>query len=346
MPIKSILTGLAISAFILSPAAADGALTVTSYGGNYQHSQDEAFFKPFTKATGIKVQTEEYNGEIAKIRGMVESGNVTWDVVAVDTQTALQGCEDGTFVKLDWSRVADRSKFVPGSTTNCAVGSDVWSTVIAYDAAALKQGPTTVADLFDLQKLPGKRALQKSPFVNLEYALIADGVPRDKVYDVLKTPTGIDRAFKKLDSIKGSVVWWEAGAQPAQLLASGEVVMATAWNGRITIAAKESHRDFRIVWDGQVPDFDLWVVLKGTRHLDEAYKFLAFVSDAATMANLSSYISYGPTNTDAIPKINPEVLANLPSAPLNIKTALNQDYNFWGDRGDDLRKRFNTWLAQ
>ncbi len=40
-----------------------------------------------------------------------------------------------------------------------------------------------------------------------------------------KPTTGVDRAFAKLDTIKDSVVWWEAGAQPPQLLADGEVVM-------------------------------------------------------------------------------------------------------------------------
>ena len=82
-------------------------------------------------------------------------------------------------------------------------------------------GRPTIADLFDLQKFPGKRALQKDPFVNLEWALIADGVAIKDVYKVLGTPEGVDRAFKKLDTIKKDVVWWEAGAQPPQLLADG-----------------------------------------------------------------------------------------------------------------------------
>ena len=47
-----------------------------------------------------------------------------------------------------------------------------------------------------------------------------------------------------------------------------------------------------------------------------------------------------------IPKITPAVLADLPTAPENSKTELVQDYYFWGDHGEELRKRFNTWLAQ
>ena len=327
-------------------AAAEDSITVVSWGGAYQRSQDEAYFKPFEKMAGLKVGTEEYNGEIAKIRAMVESGNVSWDVIDVDTQTALQGCEDGLFLKVDWKKIGDETKFLEGTTTDCAVGTIVYSTVLSYDADKLKPGPTSIADLFDLKKFPGKRGLQKSPFVNLEFALMADGVPHADVYKVLKTQEGVDRAFKKLDTIKSQVVWWEAGAQPPQLLATGEVVMTTAWNGRIYDAAKKDGKNFKIVWDGQVPDYDFWVIPKGTKKIDDAYKFIAFASDAANMANQSKYISYGPTNVDAIPKIAPAVLADLPTAPDNTKTELVQDYFFWGDHGEELRKRFNTWLAQ
>jgi putative spermidine/putrescine transport system substrate-binding protein len=335
-----------LAAGAIHPAAAEDAITVVSWGGAYQKSQQEAYFKPFIAKTGIKVSEEEYNGEIAKIRAMVESGNVSWDAVDVDTQTALQGCEDGLFLKIDWKKVGDEKRFIEGTTTDCAVGTIVYSTVLAYDADKLKAGPTTIADLFDLKKFPGKRGLQKSPFVNLEFALMADGVDRADVYKMLKTPAGVDRAFKKLDTIKSSVVWWEAGAQPPQLLASGEVVMTTAWNGRIFDADKKDHKNFKIVWDGQVPDYDFWVIPKGSKHVDDAYKYIAFASDAANMSQQSKYISYGPTNVDAIAKIAPDVLADLPTAPANTKTALVQDYFFWGDHGEELRKRFNTWLAQ
>jgi len=347
MPSRPLKIGAALLALAFArPALAEDPLTVVSWGGAYQKSQQEAYFTPFEKKFGGKITTEEYNGEIAKIRAMVESGNVSWDVVDVDTQTALQGCEDGLFLKLDWKKIGDEKKFMEGTTTDCAVGTIVYSTVFAYDADKLKPGPTTINDLFDLKKFPGKRGLQKSPFVNLEFALMADGVPREKVYALLKTQAGVDQAFKKLDTIKSQVVWWEAGAQPPQLLASGEVVMTTAWNGRIFDAAKNEHKNFKIVWDAQVPDYDFWVIPKGSKHVEDAYKYIAFASDANNMKNQSKYISYGPTNVDAIPKIAPDVLADLPTAPENTKTELVQDYFFWGDHGEELRKRFNTWLAQ
>ena len=342
-----LLAGTAVLALSAQPASADGELTVVSWGGAYQMSQQEAYIKPFMKETGVKITEEEYNGEIAKIRAMVESNSVTWDVIDVDTQTALAGCAEGIFETIDYAKVGvDKSKIIGGDQFECAVPTILYSTIIAYDADKMPEGPTKIADLFDLEKFPGKRALQKNPFVNLEWALIADGVPMDQVYEVLDTDEGVDRAFAKLDTIKSEVVWWEAGAQPPQLLADGQAVIVSAWNGRIYNAVKEEGKNFKIVWDAQAPDYDLWAIPKGTERLDTAYQFIAYATRADVMANQSKYISYGPTNKDATDHIAPEVLKDLPSAPENMKNALMLDSQFWADNGEELRERFNAWLAQ
>jgi putative spermidine/putrescine transport system substrate-binding protein len=339
----ALLAGTALSA--VAPAQAD-ELTITSWGGAYQESQRKAYYEPYMKE-GNKITEEEYNGEIAKVRAMVEANNITWDVVDVDTQTALAGCAEGILEKIDWNKLGyDRSKFVGGDVQDCAVPTIVFATVFAYDTTKLNPGPTKVADLFDLQKFPGKRALQKAPWVNFEWALIADGVAPADVYKVLNTPEGVDRAFKKLDTIKSEVVWWEAGAQPPQLLADGQVVMASAWNGRIYNAVKKDNKPFKIVWDQQNLDWDWWAIPKGTPRLEAAYKFVKFASSAEQQAQQSKYISYGPGNTEAVPMINPDVLKDLPTSPENLKVAFTVDPQFWADKGEELRERFNAWLAQ
>jgi len=330
-----------------TPAAAEDQLNVVSWGGAYQESQREAFFKPFAKDTSTKITEEEYNGEIAKIRAMVQSNSVTWDVIDIDTQTALAACAEGILETIDWKKLGlDRSKFIGGDLQDCAVPNIVYATVIAYDTTKLNPGPTSIKDLFDLQKFPGKRGLQKNPFVNLEWALIADGVAIADVYKVLGTPEGVDRAFKKLDTIKSQTVWWEAGAQPPQLLADGQVVITSAWNGRIFNAVQKDKKPFKIVWDAQGFDWDWWSIPKGGPRVDLAYKFITYSSQPGPMANQTKYISYGPANKDAIPNVDPDVLPNLPTAPDNMKTALIVDPQFWADKGEELRTRFNAWLAQ
>jgi putative spermidine/putrescine transport system substrate-binding protein len=342
------VTGLTAGALLpAKPAVAGEQLTITSWGGAYQMSQRKAYFEPYAKVAGVKITEEEYNGEIAKIRAMVEAKSINWDAVDIDSATATQACAEGIVETIDWKKLGlDRAKFTGADKYDCAVPTILYATVIAYDKDKLPNGPKTIADLFDEQKFPGKRALQKNPFVNLEWALVADGVAIKDVYKVLDTPEGVDRAFKKLDTIKKDVVWWEAGAQPPQLLADGQVVMTSAWNGRIYDAIKNSGKHFEIMWDAQALDWDLWAIPKGNPRMDDAYKFIAFASSPAPQADQTHYISYGPANQDAIAKVDPAILPNLPTAPDHMGNALLVDPAFWGDKGEDLRQRFTAWLAK
>ena len=336
---------LAGTAFAASARAAD-ELTITSWGGAYSESQRKAYYEPYV-AAGNKITEAEYNGEVAKIKAMVEANAITWDVIDVDTATALQGCAEGALETIDWAKLGlDRAKFIGAELMECAVPTIVYGTVFGYDTSKLAEGPTTINDFFDIAKFPGKRGIQKNPTVNLEWALIADGVDAKDVYTTLSTPEGVDRAFKKLDTIKSEIIFWEAGAQAPQLLADGQVVMTSAWNGRLQGAIDKDKKPFKIVWDHQGLDWDWWAITKGTPKIEEAYRFVTFASGVGPQAEQTKHIAYGPANKDAIPGIAPETLPNLPTAPDNLKTAFNVDPQFWADHGDELKERFNAWLAK
>jgi putative spermidine/putrescine transport system substrate-binding protein len=259
----------------------------------------------------------------------------------------MASCAEGIVEKIDWNKLGlKRDDFISADASECVVPSILYGTVFAYDTTKLSPPPTTLNDFFDLQKFPGKRGMWKKPFVNLEWALIADGVDVKDVYNVLSTPEGVDRAFKKLDTIKADTVWWEAGAQPPQLLANGQVVMTQAWNGRIYNAVKNDKKPFAIVWDHQALDWQGWNIVKGSKNRDEAYKFVAFAGRADRQADQTHYISYGPGNKGAIANVNPEISKDLPTNPDNMKTGFIVNAKFWADNGDSLGERFNVWVAQ
>ncbi|RMD92675.1 MAG: ABC transporter substrate-binding protein [Alphaproteobacteria bacterium] len=359
MKMRHFLTGVATAA-LLGGAAAAGEITVVSWGGAYTKSQVEAYHKPWMAKTGNKIISEDYNGGLAEVKSQVEAGNVTWDIIDVEKSDAVRGCDEGLFEEIDPSILPPApdgtpatEDFIDGAITDCAVANIVWSTIYAYDTTKLNPAPTTIADFFDLKKFPGKRGMRKTPKANLEMALAADGVPSDKIYEVLSTPEGVDRAFAKLDTIKDSVVWWEAGAQPPQLLADGEVVMTTAYNGRIFNAMAAEKKPFKIVWDAQVFDFDLWAIPKGAPHKDLAMDFLAFSTATEQLAAQASWISYGPARKSSNALIGTYALdpsidmkQHMPTAPENFKTAIPNDFEFWADHQDELNERFNAWLAQ
>ena len=357
---KTLFATTALALVLASPALAEGEVNVMSWGGAYTKSQVEAYHKPFAEEKGIKVNSIDADNPAKPIKAQVEAGNVTVDVADVEYSDAVRLCDEGLLETIDSSALPDgadgtpaKDDFIEGALTDCAVANIVWSTVYAYDKTKFEGNePKTIADFFDTEKFPGKRGLRKSPKANLEMALMADGVAADEVYEVLSTDEGVDRAFAKLDEIKDDVVWWEAGAQPPQLLADGEVAMTTAYNGRIFNAVAAEDKPFEIVWDGQVWDLDLWIIPKGAKNKDAAMEFLKYSTSTKALADQASWISYGPTRKSSAPMVasystKPDLKMGpqMPTAPENFENALQNDFEFWADNQDELNERFNAWLA-
>jgi putative spermidine/putrescine transport system substrate-binding protein len=348
---KFFLVAILLSAAVLSScatkqAADGGTVTVVSWGGAYAETQQKAFFRPYATASGNEIVEKVYDGGLDRVKAMIQAQNITWDVIDVDAATALSGCDQGLLEKLDMTRIGDPAKFLPGSVMDCAVGTVAYSTVIAFDADKITANqPTTLADFFNLQKYPGKRGLLKRAFGNLEWALLADGVPAADVYKALATPEGLNRAFKKLDTIKSEIVWWESGEQPPELLDSGRVIMTSAWHARINNAI-EAGKNYQIVWDFQELEWGFWSIVKGTPNIGRAYDFVKFASDPKIMSQQSKYIDYGPAHSDAIALVESDIAIHLPTHPNNMTTAFPSDPRFWAQHGDEVNRQFAAWVAQ
>ncbi len=336
------------------------SLTVVSWGGSYARAATRGYIEPFRVETGVDVGLEDYNGGLAQVRAQVESGNVHWDVVDLEIADAVSGCDEGLLERIDPAMLAAApdgapavDDFLPDTLLECSVGSLFYSTVYAYNAESVEgEPPATIADFFDLERFPGRRGMRRAPVVNLEFALMADGVPVEEVYAVLDTPEGLDRAFRKLDTIKDAVVWWEAGAQPPQMLADGEVVMSTAYNGRIFNAQVLEDQPFVIVWDGQVLDVGQIGIVAGTRNLDTALDFVRFATSAESMAAVSGYIAYSPVRRSGQTRVGAHVEAgvdmnpHMPTYPDNMTRVLQNDWLWWSDNMDAMNERFAAWLAR
>ena len=342
------------------PLALAESLTMVSWGGSYARACEKAYYEPFAEETGIEIREEDYNGGLAQIRAQVETGNVHWDVVDMDMADAVRGCDEGLLepiVRGDLAPGADgtpaEEDFFPGSLTECGVGTLFYSTIYAYNLEKFPEvKPSTIGDFFDLEKFPGRRGMRRTPQVNLEFALMADGVPLDQVYAILDTQEGLDRAFRKLDSIKDRIVWWEAGAQPPQMLADGEVAMTTAYNGRIFNAQVLENQPFAIVWDGQLLDMGQLVIVAGSPNLQAARKFLSFATTVRSMVAVGRYISYSPARQSGTALISThletgvDMKPHMPTTPENVASGLQYDWEWWSDHIDEMNLRFIAWLLR
>ena len=359
-----VLAGTAAVASAQAEEMAD-SMTLVSWGGAYQLSQIKAYSDPYQAMhEGLEVVWEESSYEaVARLRGMNEAGNVTWDVVDVVASDAIRLCDEGLALEVDHDEMlAPAPDGTPASedfgdliVSDCFIPQIVYSTTFGYRTDLVGDNPPTdVCAVFDLESYPGKRSLEKRPINNLEWALLCDGVPKDDVYSVLETEEGQAQAFAKLDTIKDETIWWSAGADTPQLLADGEVVIGSTYNGRLFSVIEEQGQPVGMLWDGQVFDLDGWIIPVGLSEdrIARAKDFLRFATDTQRLADQAKYISYGPARMSSAPLVGKhadlgiDMGPHMPTDPENAKNTFLYNYEWWADYRDDLDAKFQAWLAQ
>ncbi|MHA3914459.1 extracellular solute-binding protein [Halovulum sp. GXIMD14793] len=369
MKLKPFLIAAAVPGLMAGAAVADGHMandmTIVSWGGAYQASQDKAYVQPYlANNPGVTAVWDESSAEaVAKLRAMNEAGNITWDLVDVVASDALRLCDEGLAMELDADTdLADAPDGTKASedfgallVNDCFVPQIVYSTTVGYRTDMVGDTlPSSICDIFDLEKYPGKRSLQKRPIDNMEWALYCDGVAKEDIYKVLDTDEGVERALAKLGTIKDSVVWWTAGAETPQLLADGEVVMGSTFNGRLFSAIAEQNQPIGMLWDMQSFDLDGWIVPAGLPDDRKArvMDFLKFATDTQRLADQAKYISYGPARASSAPLVGKhaelgiEMAPHMPTDPANAGNVHNYDYEWWADNRDDLDAKFQAWLIK
>ncbi|QYX57298.1 extracellular solute-binding protein [Roseovarius sp. SCSIO 43702] len=365
---KTLLATTALTVVSGAAGAQDMAdkLTIVSWGGAYQKSQQNAYHEPYMEKTGIEIINDDSSNEaVAKLRAMNEAGNITWDVVDVVAADALRLCDEGLAMEIDPDEMlAAAPDGTPASEDfgellvgDCFIPQIVYSTTFGYRTDMVPEGvdaPDDVCDVFDTETYPGKRSLEKRPVFNMEWALYCDGVAKDEIYDVLATEEGQDRALAKLDTIKDDVIWWSAGADTPQLLADGEVFIGSTYNGRLFSVIEEQDQPVAMLWDMQVFDLDGWIIPAGLPEdrLNRALDYIMFATDTQRLADQAKYISYGPARKSSAPLVGQhaelgiDMAPHMPTDPENAKNTLLYNYEFWADYRDDIDAKFQAWLAQ
>ncbi len=339
-------------------------MTIVSWGGAYSASQKAAYHDPYSAKTGVNIINDESSAEaVAKLRAMNEAGNVTWDVVDVVASDAMRLCDEGLAMEIDAdTQLAPAPDGTPASedfgellVSDCFIPQIVYSTTFGYRTDLVgSTPPTSVCAIFDTQTYPGKRSLEKRPINNMEWALLCDGVAKADVYDVLETAEGQQRALDKLATIKDDVVWWSAGADTPQLLADGEVVMGSTYNGRLFSLIEEQKQPVAMLWDAQVFDLDGWIIPAGLsdERKARALDYIMFATDTQRLADQAKYISYGPARASSAPLVGKhatlgiDMAPHMPTDPENAKNTFLYNYEFWADYRDDIDAKFQAWLAQ
>jgi len=316
-------------------------VVVGSWGGPYTEAQDEAFFKPFTEATGIEVEIVTAGNLTASgIKGFVETGYYEWDWTTLGSSDYTVASRNGWLEPIDYSLVDDASKTPETQFKEFGVGAESTSDIIAYRTDIFPDGgPQGWADYWDTEAFPGPRSMWKNPWPLLEAALLADGVAPEDLY-----PLDLDRAFNKADEIKDKItVWWESGSQSQDVIVNKNAVIATMWNGRAGISKREGV-PLALVWNEGLYDPAFFSVPKGAPNKENAMRLIDYAASAQGLAKFAELTYYGPSNLKAIDLISDDVRALMNTAPGNFEKQVHRDFAWWADNVEAVQERFVGWL--
>jgi len=341
--------GVAVAAtgpFVWIPrAGAAGKVVIRTIGGSYEEANVEAIFEPFTKATGIEIV--KVPATLGKLLAMFESGNIELDIVDAGELGVLSLSQKGALEKINYKswKLTNPDDFDPVTRRDDMIANIYFSSVLGYNSQTFPTGkqPRSWAEFWDLKKFAGPRMLADiaSGAVDLEFALLADGVPRDKIY-----PIDVNRAFKALDRVRPAIrKFWDTGALSAQMLADKEVVLGSIWNGRLQSVADKG-APLAIEWNEAMLQTQFWSILKGAKNLENAQRFIEFACQPEIQASHAKNIPYGPTNRQAFKSIPADVSARLPSNPEHKAKAFLQNGKWWADNRAMVSERWSQWLLQ
>ena len=313
------------------------SLVVASAGvGEYLDALTAAFFDPFAEATGATVRHQAFGRDgITNLIDQVENEETIWDVVLVPTGAVLPLAQQQYLEPIDYA-IVDPSSLYQEAAMQHGVGGMFYSTVMV-SATVVDDDPESWGEFWNLDLFAGTRALRRHPIGTLEFALLADGVAAEDLY-----PIDGPRAFDALDQIRDATTFYEDSKLPVELVRTGQVGLASAWNIRTVLPDVASLVD--VHWQNGMISADSWAVPRGADNLDVAMSFINFATRAVPSANFSRYQPFGPANKDAFALLRDDIVESLPTAPQNIDLQFFENWSYWADNGEQLVEQFEDWL--
>jgi putative spermidine/putrescine transport system substrate-binding protein len=336
------------------------SLMVATWEGDYGHAQRSSQIVPFGAVSGVDALFTSYSGGTKELAAQVAAKSYKWDVVDLEYPDAVAACQSGLLEKIDPSDLPAgpdgtpaAEDFVPGAIGPCWVASAVYAQVIAVSAVRTKGvPPPTLSAFFDPKTFPGKRALnQASAKLNVEMALLADGVAPQDVYDVLSHPQGVARALKKLDTLRGNLLWYTSPADGAAMVIDGRASYASLPNWAVFDADSDARGpQLAIGWDHQLYELEVFGIPRGNPKAARAMDFVRFATRPEVLGRLSSWVPYGPARKSAVALVGPQPELKLDMTPYlptaHFDTASAVDDSWWRLHGADVDQLWQEWLTK
>jgi len=322
-----------------APNPGPTALVVAVPPGPLHDTLRRLLLKPYAEASQTLLADPPWDGE-----NLDALKTAAPDLALVDGAQLVAGCRAGQFRKLDWVRL-NRDRYFPQAVSDCGAGAYLSAIALAWDHDKFTTPPLW-SDFWDVARHPGRRGLQRTAHGTLEIALLADGVSPGDVYKTLRTPDGLDRAFRKLDQLKPYIQWWDQPSQPAQWLAAGKVLLTSAPAPTVATAGASAHKRLAVQWTGSLTSTESFVVPQNAPRPAVSAIALAVAADPARQALLGAATGLGPAIREGVDLLPALAHAQNVAAADNLAGALAMDDGFWVDNKAKLEARFTEWLSK
>jgi putative spermidine/putrescine transport system substrate-binding protein len=325
-------------------------IVVSGSGGVVADANKSIYYEPYAKTTGIAVEhVASEQQRMAQLEAMVRAGRTTWDAMEISASDYPLGLKKGLFEKIDYAKVDPKNMLPAMARQPYGVAVAAYSELLVVRKDKMPTGKVinSWADFWDVKTFPGPRSLSARPQSNLEFALISDGVPASKVYEVLRAKEGQDRAFRRLDLIKPHIAkFWKSGAESVQLLSNGEAVFGTTFNGRVG-AMQKAGTPVEIVWNGGALHLSYIGIPKGALNIADALDFIRYrTTDPVPMREYTAKLSYPGFAPGLADGMSVAVASQLPTYPANAAAQFAADEVFWADNLDKIQERWNEWMLK
>lgn len=329
---RTLLAGLAaLGALPLAAgdAAAQAArqLVMVNWGGLANQGFGNNYGDPFVAANpGWRVVQDSTGPSAGRIRSMVESGRVTWDLCDSSATSAVLLGGLNLLNRIDYNIVKRDDVIGPTFAMDYGAAPYSFSSVLVYDSSKFPEAPTSWADFWNLQKFPGTRLLRRDATCVLEAAAMAAGKDPANLY-----PLDVRTAMAKVREIRRNLVFWNGGAESEQFIRTGEAVMGQIWHTRASVLEKESNGRFKFIWNQGILQPGIMVSPRGNPGGEMVQRLLAsMLAGAEKQVELLKFLGNGPTNPRAATAVPEEFKRFNPTEPANARVQVAMDGNWWG----------------
>lgn len=326
--------------WVKNAEAAQERVVIRSPGGAYDDIRKKLIYEPFTKETGIRVIPVATT--TGKLEAMLRSGNIEIDIIDNDDSVLLQWEDE--LAPLDYAsfKYTDPADILPEYKHDNYVGNFVYADVMGYNTEKFDKSsvPQTWADFWDYKRIPAARALADidTGGPNIEFALLADGVPMDKLY-----PLDLPRAFASLTRVKpGIAKFWSSGALSVQMLSTREADVSSVWSTRI-LKGIENGSPLAINWNQHGVHVQAYAALKKAKNLENAQKLIDFCLSERVQSQFSSHWNSGPVTQAAYKALTPELREKIPGGDRTREHGFLLDARWWAKNRAELGKEWAKW---